>query len=97
MVVTLIGDSNPILNYFLTLCYLFLNSYAVHRLAKIRSLRWVEGTVLPEHITREILSPRENDYFTNYNVLIAEYNDAIKSGTSLELDLSSELQVGCVS
>ena len=64
----------------------YVFAYVDHRLSKIRKLRWETGAVVPDHIAPK-LSPRENDYFMEYNELLTEYCNAI------QLDLTSDLEV----
>jgi hypothetical protein len=62
--------------------FAFLN----HRLGKIRNLRWETGAVVPENIGPK-LSPRENDFFMEYNNILTSYCGEI------QLDLTSDLEV----
>ena len=64
----------------------YLQSFYTHRLMKIRGLRWDSGTVLPEQISRTVLSQAETDYFSSYSKIISEYNEFVG------LDLSSDLE-----
>lgn len=59
-------------------------------MAKIRSLPWSTGAVLPEKLrNNETLSARENDYFSKYNDLMAEYC------VDVDLDLLEDIEVTC--
>ena len=57
-----------------SLFYLSVTSYNRYRQDKIRNLRWEIGPVLPASIESD-LSYKENEYYTNYNSLIDEYNE----------------------
>eukprot|EP01031_Cornospumella_fuschlensis_P032245 gene32245-39000_t len=63
----------------------YLNSYAVHRLSKIRQLRWELGAILPPHLA-DALSPHEIHYSSAYSSIFAEINE------SLGLDLAADLE-----
>jgi hypothetical protein len=52
----------------------------------VRELRWETGAVLPAHVQPK-LSPRENDFFMEYNNLINDYC------TEAMVDLASDLEV----
>ena len=63
-----------------------LLAYLVHRLEKIRALKWETGPVIPSKV-RSLLSDRESDYFMEYNKVVTSYcND-------IGLDLTSDLEV----
>lgn len=62
------------------------NSYNRYRQDKIRNLRWEIGPVLPSSIEND-LSYKENEYFTNYNSLIDEYNE------QFGLDITTDQEV----
>jgi len=64
----------------------YSHAYFVHRLAKIRGLRWETGSILPERLQKDTLSAHEQDYFHSYNNLITSYNEAIG------VDLASDLE-----
>lgn len=64
----------------------YLQSFYTHRLMKLRSLRWEGGPVLPDHLSRSVLSAQEVDYFSAYNKIVSDYNE------SVGLDLSSDLE-----
>ena len=61
-------------------------SYNRHRLDKIRNLRWEIGPVLPNSIETE-LSYKENEYYTQYNQLIDEYNEEFGFDITTDLDV----------
>lgn len=63
----------------------YLFAYLNYRMDHVRELRWETGAVLPAHVQPK-LSPRENDYFTEYNNLINDYC------TDISLDLASDLE-----
>jgi hypothetical protein len=58
-----------------------------HRLEKIRGLRWEAGPVIPESISRDVLSQREKEYFTKYNDIITEYIDNIGLDITADVDV----------
>jgi len=64
----------------------YMQSFYTHRLAKLRSVRWDSGAVLPANLSRSILSAPELDYFSAYNKIVSDYNE------SVGLDLSSDLE-----
>ncbi len=85
-----LSDSEKVTLVFFNQCFSRNRRYAFayfeHRLCKIRNLRWETGAVLPSHI-RSKLSPRENDFFIEYNNILTDYNE------SITIDLTSDLQV----
>lgn len=56
-------------------------------MTKIRGARWQLGAVLPEKVSKEILSPKENEYFSKYSSILTEYNE------SLGLDVTADMEV----
>jgi GINS complex subunit 1 len=64
----------------------YINCYLSHRIGKIRVLRWETGAVLPDRINTETLSPREVDYFSEYDRIVSEYCE------SVGLDLTSDIE-----
>lgn len=62
-------------------------SYLTYRIAKIRSLPWETGAVLPERIKYDTLSARENDYFNAYSNCLSEYSNDVGC------DLVSDMEV----
>ena len=64
----------------------YLLSYYLHRLEKIRDLRWKTGAVLQDEV-RERLSTTEMEYYSSYNNILSAYN------LSLGLDLSTDMEV----
>jgi hypothetical protein len=56
----------------------------------VRELRWETGAVLPAHIQPK-LSPRENDFFMEYNNLVNDYC----SDTMVDLASDLEVLTGC--
>jgi len=64
----------------------YLNSYLTHRTGKIRMLRWETGPVLPDRVRHDTLYARENDYFSSYSTLLAEYCEDVG------LDLTSDIE-----
>lgn len=65
----------------------YLFSYVVNRLRKVQQLRWELGAVLPDVISHDILSVRENSFFSKYSEIIADYNN------SVGIDLHADLEV----
>ena len=66
----------------------YMLSYHLHRLEKIRELRWKTGAVLHDEV-RERLSTSEIEYFSSYNNILSDYN------LSLGVDLSNDVEVSC--
>lgn len=64
----------------------YMLSYNLHRLEKIRDLRWKTGAVLQDEV-RERLSATEIEYFSLYSNILTNYN------ISLGVDLSNDLEV----
>eukprot|EP01033_Poteriospumella_lacustris_P019044 gene19044-13742_t len=64
----------------------YINAYLTYRLQKIRLARWQLGAVLPEKVSKEILSNKENEYFSKYSSILTEYNEA------LGLDVTSDME-----
>nr|CAB3249045.1 DNA replication complex GINS protein PSF1 [Phallusia mammillata] len=65
-----------------------LLAYLYNRLAKIRSLRWEFGSVLPPDIKNN-MSEKEVQWFTRYNRSLANYMRSLGPGG---LDLTQDLQ-----
>ena len=65
-------------------------SYLTYRIAKIRSLPWETGAVLPERIKYDTLSARENDYFNAYSNCLSEYSNDV--GCDLVSDMEVKLR-----
>ena len=65
----------------------YLFSYVINRLRKVQQLRWEIGAVMPDVISHDILSLRENNFFSKYSEIIADYN------SSVGIDLHSDLEV----
>ena len=76
-----IEDSEKVEFVYYTQCYRrnlrYLLTYFLHRLKKMRELRWETGTVLPEHLRNETLCKRELLYFNEYNDALAMYNENV--------------------
>lgn len=72
------------LSYAIFNRYLF--AYLNYRMDHVRELRWETGAVLPAHVQPK-LSPRENDFFMEYNNLINDYC------TDCMVDLASDMEV----
>lgn len=64
----------------------YIFSYLLHRLERIREMRFQAGALLPEKI-QEKLSTQEMDYFSRYNTILNNYNSA------LGIDLCADMQV----
>lgn len=64
----------------------YSHAYFVHRMDKIRSLRWEAGPVIPDQMQKEILSAAEQGYFNDYSSLLAKYHK------ELGVDLASDLE-----
>ena len=66
---------------YYTQCYRrnlrYLLTYFLHRLKKMRELRWETGTVLPEALRQETLCKRELLYFNEYNDALTTYNESV--------------------
>lgn len=84
-------DGNKINNAYYGLSLVrnrrYLSSYMINRIHKISSLKWQVGTVLPDVIRHEILSQRENDFYSTYCDILGEYQEEVG------LDLSTDLEV----
>lgn len=65
----------------------WIQSYLTYRIAKIRSLPWETGAILPERIKNDTLSAGENDYFAEYRRCLTEYSETV------ECDLVSDMEV----
>ena len=65
----------------------YLFSYVLNRLKKVSHLRWEIGTVIPETISHDILSVRENLFFSKYSDIVSEYIQ------NIDIDLCSALEV----
>ena len=65
----------------------WIHSYLTYRIAKIRSLPWETGAILPDRIKNDTLSAGEKDYFTGYSECLSEYSEAV------ECDLVSDMEV----
>ena len=55
----------------------YLLTYFLHRLKKMRELRWETGTVLPEVLRQETLCKRELLYFNEYNDALSAYTESV--------------------
>jgi GINS complex subunit 1 len=71
----------------------YSHAYFLHRMNKIRNLRWETGPVLPDYVQRETLSTNEQDYFHDYNKLLTSYNEAIDVDLTADLEPPKELMV----
>lgn len=72
----------------------YLLCYIVHRLSKLRRLRWETGsTVVPDKIQQDTISTRENEYFMEYNKCLSEYFDNIGFDLTLDLQPPKELLI----
>jgi GINS complex subunit 1 len=65
----------------------YLYSYVMNRLRKVSHLRWEIGAVIPDVISHDILSVRENLFFSKYSDIVSEYI------LNSDLDLCSALEV----
>jgi len=57
-------------------------SYLYNRLVRIRDMRWTQGSVLPENV-RLNTSEQEQQFFKNYNKILANYMRSIGDGLDL--------------
>lgn len=64
-----------------------LLAYHVHRLEKLKRLRWDTAAALPSHV-KSILAEAEVDFYTEYDRLVSRFNDELGGG----LDLNSYFQ-----
>eukprot|EP00605_Chrysophyceae_sp_TOSAG23-4_P000809 GSChrysophyteH1.ASY1.ANO1.899.1 assembled CDS len=65
----------------------YSQAYFLHRMNKLRSIRWEAGPVLPDHLLqKKTLNPAEEAYFNDYNDLLADYFEKI------DLDLAADLE-----
>lgn len=48
----------------------YLYSYHMHRLAKVRQMRWETGSVIGAEITPGTLSAAEREYFSKYSEIL---------------------------
>jgi GINS complex subunit 1 len=84
------SDATKVALFYYSQCYYrdrrYLLSYFINRLVQLRGLRWETGVVIPEAIRQGTLSPREIDYFSEYNEILNGYCDGI------DLDLTADLQ-----
>ena len=71
----------------------YSHAYFLHRMGKIRSLRWETGPVLPDHLNKDTLSTAEQDYFNDYNRLLSEYQEAIDVDLTADLEPPQDLMV----
>lgn len=53
-----------------------LLAYHVHRLEKLKRLRWDTDSALPAHV-RSLLNEAEIDFYTEYDKLISGFNDKL--------------------
>jgi GINS complex subunit 1 len=62
------------------------------RLERIRDLRWIKGSVLPE-ADQNNMTEQETQYFTDYNKLLASYMREIGIDGDYEgLDLTEHME-----
>lgn len=64
-----------------------LLAYHVHRLEKLKRLRWDTTAALPPHV-KSLLDEAEVDFYTGYDKLVSRFNDKLGGG----LDLNSNVQ-----
>jgi GINS complex subunit 1 len=64
-----------------------LLAYHVHRLEKLKRLRWDNAAALPPHV-KSLLAEAEVDFYTEYDRLVSRFNDNLGGG----LDLNSNFQ-----
>ena len=80
---------------YYTQCYRrnlrYLLTYFLHRLKKMRELRWETGTVLPEALRQETLCKRELLYFNEYVEAMIRLSVMRTQGGILVLALASPL------
>lgn len=70
----------------------YLFAYLLHRMNKLRELRWETGVVVPEHMSQPgLLSAREHDYFSEYNQALNEYFDGIDFDLTADIKPPKEL------
>lgn len=65
----------------------YIQSYLLHRLNKLRELRWQIGPIIPDLVNKEILSQKEQDYFVGYSNILADYNE------DLGFDITGDTEV----